>query len=566
MGTVFKAMRVRRPRAHLVYEVEEAGSTRLRELPMVIGVLGNFSGDPHREPPPERRPFLHVDRDNFHEVLRQISPALTLEVEDLLGDGPGRLSFRLAFRALEDFGPEAIVRQVQPLAALVAQREALLREGSPVAEIEGRICRQLRAILRAPEFQRLEGAWRGLHLLVTNSETSAVLKIKVLDLSKEELAEDLAQAVEPDQSQLFRRVCREPFGTLHGEPFGALLGDYEFSHQPDEVALLGKISELGSIAFCPFISSASPRILGIDSWSQLRGLGRLEMITRGAEYSRWNALRSSEIARFVYLTVPRVLSRLPYDARLAQGFGFEEIDPGERHGASPPPSHLYCWTSVAYVLGMRLADSFAKAGHCLAICGNEGGRVEGLPGGVAIRDDGELDHACPTEIGITRRRADQFSFLGLMPLWHPKDEDHAMLGGSQSIQKLAGLPEEAVFDALLTGHLRYVMAISRFAQYLMLIARDKFAESVGPDQCQEALERWIAAYVGACGPPGPEMSARFPLQEAKIEVRHAAGKPERYEIVAWLQPWLPDLQLTHAQRITMQVPCGGPAVFEWTSE
>jgi type VI secretion system protein ImpC len=525
--------------------------------------LGNFSCDPQRKLPREHRTFLDVDRDNFHEVLRQIGPSLTLDMSGVLPDHPEGLSVRLEFRSLADFGPTAAALEVQPMAAMFARRAALLGEGRDVAEIEGRIYRLWEAIVQAPEFQRLEAAWRGLHLLVTNAETGVMLKIKVLDISKEELTEDLAQAGGTNRSRLFQQVYEDPLATPSGEPFAALIGDYEFSHQPDDVALLEKMSQLGSMAFCPFIAAASPRLCGINGWDELDPVGDRQAVASGPEYARWNTLRTGEAARFVYLTVPRVAARLPCLtlAEQARNLGFQEIEPGENPVAGLAPSNVYCWTNSAYVVGMRLADSFARAGHCMAVWKSDGGTIEGLVGGNLTGDQNDLDRVSRVEVGVTREvgltgeQVDRLLFLGLAPLWDPKDAGRAMPGGPPSIQRVAGdLAKEQVSDAFLTGRLQYVMAVSRLAHYLMLIARDGFAKSVPWEQCQESLRRWIAPCVDSCGPPTPKMAAKILLREARIIIRPKAETPEQGQIVAWLQPWLPDLQLNRPQRITMHIP------------
>ena len=303
-----------------------------------------------------------------------------------------------------------------------------------IAEIDATISKQLAAIMHAPEFQQMEGTWRGLHHLVMNSETGTELKIKMLNVSKQALFKDVDRAVEFDQSQIFKKLYENEFGSPGGEPYGALIGDYEFTNHPEDVDLLGKMSNVAAAAFCPFISAASPKLLGLDSFTDLAKPRDLAKIFDTVEYTQWRSFRDSEDSRFVTLTMPRVLSRLPYGANTKpiDEFAFEEVELDRKGKAKPVPHDHYSWMNAAYVLGTRLTDAFAKTGFCTAIRGAEGGgKVEGLPAHVFTSDDGDPDLKCPTEIGITDRREAELSKLGFLPLCHYKNTDYAVFFGAQ---------------------------------------------------------------------------------------------------------------------------------------
>lgn len=421
-----------------------------------------------------------------------------------------------------------------------------------IAAIDKVMSKQLSAIMHTPEFQKLEGTWRGLNYLVMNSETSAQLKIKVLNVPKKELFKDVEKAVEFDQSQIFKKLYENEFGTPGGEPYGALIGDYEFSNHPEDVDLLSKMSNVAAAAFCPFISAADPKLFGFENWKELSKPRDLEKVFDTVEYAKWKSYRDSDDSRFVTLAMPRVLARLPYGANTkpVETFGFEEID------TQVPQNTDYCWSNAAYVLGARLTDSFAQSGFCVAIRGAEGGgKVEGLPSHTFISDDGDPDQTCPTEIGITDRREAELSKLGFLPLCHYKNTDYAVFFGAQTTQKAKKFDRpEATANAAISARLPYIMATSRFAHYLKVMARDKIGSFMEAEQCEEWLNRWIAGFVNGNPKAGQEAKAKFPLREAKVEVKEIPGAPGCYNAVAYLRPWLQMEELTASLRMVARIP------------
>jgi type VI secretion system protein ImpC len=424
--------------------------------------------------------------------------------------------------------------------------------------IDEAISKQLAAIMHTPEFQRLEGTWRGLNYLVMNSETSAQLKLKVLNVSKRDLFKDVDRAVEFDQSQIFKKLYENEFGTPGGEPYGALIGDYEFTNHPEDIDLLSKMSNVAAAAFCPFISAAAPALFGFETFSEMSRPRDLEKIFDTVEYAKWKSYRESEDSRFVTLVMPRVLSRLPYGSQTkpVEEFNFEEVPLDSSGKAKPVPHEHYAWMNAAYVYGARLTDAFAQYGFCTAIRGAEGGgKVEGLPAHIFTSDDGDLDLKCPAEIGITDRREAELSKLGFLPICHYKNTDYAVFFGAQTTQKPAKYDRpEATANAAISARLPYIMATSRFAHYLKVIARDKIGSFMEVTDCQDWLERWIANYISADAKPSPETKARYPLREAKIEVREVPGAPGSYNAVAWLRPWLQMEELTTSLRMVARIP------------
>jgi type VI secretion system protein ImpC len=427
-----------------------------------------------------------------------------------------------------------------------------------IALIDQKLSAQLNAIIHHPRFLQLEGTWRGLNYLVMNSETGTALKLRVSNISKRELNRDLTRAVEFDQSQLFKQIYENEFGIAGGEPYGALIGDYEWTAHPDDIETLRLVSQVAAAAFAPFISGVGARMFGFQEWPELSKPRDLAKIFETQEYTKWRSLRDSEDARFVNLVMPRVIARLPYGAatKPIDEFAYEEA-PFDASGAALAMKHgEYCWMNAAYVMGARLTDAFAKTGFCTAIRGAEnGGKVENLPYHVFTSDDGDLDAKCPSEIGITDRREKELSDLGFLPIVHYKNTDYSVFFGAQSIQKPKKYDRPAATaNAALSARLPYLMATSRFAHYLKVIARDWIGSFMEATDAERRMNRWINNYVNSNESAGQEMKARFPLREARVEVKDIPGQPGSYNAIAHLRPWLQLEELTTSMRLVARLP------------
>ncbi|WP_298956940.1 type VI secretion system contractile sheath large subunit [uncultured Methylobacterium sp.] len=426
-----------------------------------------------------------------------------------------------------------------------------------IKSIDAKLSTQLNAIIHHPDFQKLEGTWRGLNYLVMNSETGTSLRIRVLNCTKRELYKSLTKASEFDQSTIFKKIYESEFGSAGGEPYGCLIGDYEFTNHPEDVELLSQMSNVAAAAFAPFIAAASPKLFGFDDYTELSKPRDLEKIFDTVEYAKWRSFRESEDSRFVTLALPRTLARLPYGAttKPVEEFEYEEgnIQDGVAHGMNHDE---YCWMNSAYVLGARLTDAFAQHGWCTAIRGAEGGgKVENLPSHVFVSDDGDVDQQCPTEIGITDRREAELSKLGFLPLCHYKGTDYAVFFGAQTTQKPKKYDRpEATANAAISARLPYMMATARFAHFLKIMARDKIGSFMEARDCEAWLNRWIINYVNGNPDAGQDMKAKYPLAEAKVEVREIPGRPGSYNAVAWLRPWLQLEELTTSMRMVARIP------------
>ena len=420
-----------------------------------------------------------------------------------------------------------------------------------IADIDRLLSAQLNVIMHTPEFQKLEGSWRGLHYLVQQSETGTMMKIRVLNVSKDDLRKDLEKAVEFDQSALFKKVYEEEYGTFGGAPYGVLLADYEFGRHPQDLSLLEKVSNVAAAAHAPFISAASPGLLGLESFTDLPNPRDLAKKFDTPDYAKWKSFREAEDSRYVGLTLPHILMRLPYgpDTVPVETFNFKEDVDGTDHSK-------YLWANAAYGFGARLTDAFAKYGWCAAIRGVEGGgRVDGLPTHTFRTDDGEIALKCPTEIAITDRREKELSDLGLIPLVHCKGTDYAAFFAAQSCQKAKKYDTDAAnANARLSTQLQYMMAMSRFAHYLKSIMRDKIGSFMTRKDCEDFLNRWITKYVVSTEDAGQEIKARFPLKEARVEVAEVPGKPGVYKAIAFLKPHFQLDELTVSLRLVAELP------------
>lgn len=419
-----------------------------------------------------------------------------------------------------------------------------------IAMIDKQISAQLNEFMHDPKFQKLEASWRGMHYLVDQTETSTMLKIKVLNLSKRELLNDLENAVEFDQSTLFKKIYEEEFGTLGGDPFGLLVGDYEFGRNTEDLNTLTKISGVAAAAHAPFVSAASSAMFGWQSFNELEAPRDLAKGFDSELYVRWKSFRESEDSRYVGLALPHMLLRDPYgkDSKTIEAFDFDENVDGKDHSK-------YLWGNAAYALATRITNAFSKFEWCAAIRGVEGGGlVEGLPTHT-FEADGEMTIKCPTEISITDRREKELADLGFIPLCHHKHSDKAVFFSTQSCQKPKDYYNpDAKANARLSTQLQYILAVSRFAHFLKVMMRDKIGSFTSQSKLQRELNEWITNYVLLDSNADQEAMAAMPLREARVEVTEVAGKPGVYQAIAYLRPHFQLDELTVSLRLVAKLP------------
>ena len=421
-----------------------------------------------------------------------------------------------------------------------------------ISQIDQKLSAQLNEVMHHADFQKLESTWRGIKYLIDRSETSTTLKIKVLNVSKRDLLKDLERAAEFDQSALFKKVYEEEYGQLGGEPYGMLVGDYEFGRTPEDVSLLGMVSKVAAAAHAPFVAAASAKMFNMDRFTELTAPRDLAKIFDGVEYAQWKSFRESEDARYVALTMPHVLSRLPYGENFKKvtEFNFEEMVDGRDHDK-------YLWMNAAWAYAARVTDAFAKDGWFMRTRGVEGGgKVDGLPVHTFPTDDGDVAMKTPTEIAISDRREFELSNLGFLPLLHSKNRDFAVFMGAQSTQKPKQyMQPDANANAELSAKINYMLSISRFAHYLKVMARDKIGSMMEVSDVQRWLNDWINNFVvGNPETASDEVKAKKPLAAADIRVQEVAGKPGWYEAIAYLRPHYQLETLSTSMRLVAEIP------------
>jgi type VI secretion system protein ImpC len=481
------------------------------------------------------------------------APALEVSEFDKLLEG--------AFKTKSEESKNAVKSAVQTLASeavvgsVLVSDDAIRTIEAIIAALDKKLSEQISKIMHHEDFKTLEGSWRGLHHLVNNTETDETLKIRVLNISKKEVAATLKkfEGTAFDQSPLFKAIYEEEFGMPGGRPYGALLGDYYFDHSTPDVKILNGMAQIASAAHAPFISAAAPGLLGMESWQDLSKPRDLTKIFGTPAYAPWRSLRDSEDSRYVGLTMPRFLSRMPYGAKTnpVDEFAFEEDVEGAVHDK-------YVWSNAAYAMGTNITKSFKLYGWCSRIRGAEsGGMVEGLPCHTFPTDDGGVDMKCPTEIAITDRREGELAKNGFMPLSHYKNTDFAVFMGAQSLQKPAAYStKEATENANLSARLPYMFATCRFAHYLKCMVRDKVGSFMERADMENFLNKWIKQYVTENPAATEEQKAKFPLADARVEVAEVEGNPGYYTSKFYLRPHFQLEGLTVSLRLVGKLPSG----------
>jgi len=464
------------------------------------------------------------------------------------------------FKPKSDQAKEAVENAVKTLAEQALQytplisRDVIKSIESMIAAIDQKLSEQINLIIHHPDFQQIEGAWRGLHYLVNNTETDEMLKIRVMNISKKELHKTLRKfkGTAWDQSPIFKKVYEEEYGQFGGEPFGCLVGDYHFDHSPPDVELLRELSQNAAAAHCPFIAGAAPTVMQMDSWQELSNPRDLTKIFQTPEYASWRSLRESEDSRYIGLAMPRFLARRPYGAKSdpIEEFDFEEDVEGADH------SH-YTWANSAYAMATNITRAFKLYGWCTRIRGIEsGGAVEFLPTHTFPTDDGGVDMKCPTEIAISDRREAELAKNGFMPLIHKKNSDFAAFIGAQSLQKPTEYDDpDATANANLSARLPYLFAVCRFAHYLKCMVRDKIGSFKERDSLERWLQEWIYNYVdGNPAISSEETKAMKPLAAAEVVVQEVEGNPGYYTSKFFLRPHYQLEGLTVSLRLVSKLP------------
>jgi type VI secretion system protein ImpC len=436
----------------------------------------------------------------------------------------------------------------------VIQADAERQINTMIAEIDQKISEQLNEVMHHPVFQKLEGTWRGLKYLVDRTNSGPNLKIKVMNVTQREMVKDLEKAGSTERSILYHTIVESQYGMAGGKPYGMLLGDFEFTHLPEDMFLLQEMAKIAAAGHCPFVAAASPQMFGLERFDQLQGPDKVGSVFEGVDYAKWRSFREAEDSRYVALTMPRVLSRLPYGEKTKKvdAFNFEEAVDGTDHDK-------YLWMSAAWAYTARVTDAFDQDGWLARTRGVEGGgKVDDLPVHTFDTDRG-LAMKCPTEIAIPWWRENELSNLGFLPLVHWKDTDYAAFVGTQTCQKPAEyrgpLGAEATANAALAAKLNYILCVSRFSHYLKVMLSNWLGKQMERAELENKLNMWIRSYVVEDPTKLPENDRyKYPLQDARIAVTPIPGQPGWYQAVAHLRPHLHLEGVTISMRLVAKMP------------
>lgn len=401
-----------------------------------------------------------------------------------------------------------------------------------IAEIDALLSGQLDEILHQPDFQRLEAAWRSLKFLVDRTDFRKNIKIEVLQVSKDELLTDFEDAPETTQSGLYKHMYKDEYDQPGGEPYGAIVGNYEFGRSPQDIALMQNLAKVASSCHAPFLSSVNTGFFGKKDMRELTHVPDPAAIFDSVEYIKWNSFRKTEDSRYLGLTFPRFLTRLPYgpETTPVKSFNYVEQVKGEDH-------NKYLWGSSAFTLATNMTRSFADNGWCVNIRGPQsGGAVENLP--IHLYDAGGNKQAkIPSEILITDTDELRFANLGLIPLSYYKGRDYACFFSANSTQEPQKYSTpEATANSRISSRLPYVFLVSRLSHYLKVIQRENIGATKDRSMLEDELNSWIKRLVTETKNPSPDVIARHPLRAAEVRVHEIADNPGFYRVEMLVMP------------------------------
>lgn len=412
-------------------------------------------------------------------------------------------------------------------------RKALIDE--MIAEVDSKLSIQLDEILHNENFQKMESAWRGLKFMVDRTDFRENNKIHFLNVSKDDLAMDFEDASEISESGLYKKVYTEEFGNFGGEPYSTIVANYEFDHSSPDIALMQSMMAVGAMSHAPVITAASPKFFGCDDIQDLPKLNDIASIFEGPQYAKWRSLRESEDARYLGLTMPRFLLRLPYDSKEnpVKAFNYNESI-SEDH-------NRYCWGNTAFAMATRLTDSFANYRWCPNIIGpSSGGSMEDLPLH-QYETMGQIETKIPTEVLVSDRREYELAEAGFIPLTFRKGSDNAAFFSANSIQKpkffgVSKEGKEAETNYKLGTQLPYMYVVNRLAHYIKVIQRENIGSTKERLDIQEELNVWIRQFVADQDGASAEVRARRPLRSAAITVEDVEGEPGFYKVGMQVRP------------------------------
>lgn len=401
-----------------------------------------------------------------------------------------------------------------------------------IAKLDKLISNQLDNILHHPEFQAIEGTWRGLKFLVDRTDFRQNVKIDVLDISKDALIRDFEDSPEVIQSGLYSHTYINEYDTPGGQPFASIISAYEFDRSPQDIELLRNISKVSAAAHMPFIGSVGPQFFGKETMEEVASIKDIGNYFDRAEYIKWNSFRNTDDARYIGLTLPRFLARLPYGSETVpvRSFNYSEEVKGPDH-------NRYLWANATFAFAANMVRSFIKNGWCVQIRGPQaGGLIENLP--IHLYDLGSgAQMKIPTEVLIPETREFEFANLGFVPLSFYKNHDFACFFSANSTQKPALYDtKEATANSRINSRLPYIFLLSRLAHYLKLIQRENIGMTKDRRVLEVEMNNWIQNLVTEMTDPSDELQASHPLRQAKVVVEDIEDNPGFFKIKLFVIP------------------------------
>ncbi|MBI6547659.1 type VI secretion system contractile sheath large subunit [Xenorhabdus lircayensis] len=404
-----------------------------------------------------------------------------------------------------------------------------------IVELDKKLSEQMDEILHAKQFQELESSWRSLKILVDRTDFRENIKINIIHATKDELLEDFEFSPEIIQSGFYKHVYSTGYGQFGGEPVATVIGNYAFSNTSPDIKLMQYVSAVGAMAHSPFLSSVSPEFFGVNSFTDLPAIKDLKSVFEGPSHTKWRALRESEDSRYLGLTAPRFLLRLPYSnvENPIKNFNYQE-------NVSRDHEH-FLWGNTAYLLASCLTDSFAKYRWCPNIIGPQsGGAVSDLP--VHLYEAmGQVQAKIPTEVLITDRREFELAEEGFITLTMRKGSDNAAFFSANSVQKPKVFPNTregkiAETNYKLGTQLPYMFIINRLAHYIKVLQREQIGSWKERQDLERELNMWLKQYIADQENPPTDVRSRRPLRAAEIKVLDVEGDPGWYQVAMQVRP------------------------------
>lgn len=417
-----------------------------------------------------------------------------------------------------------------------------------IAAIDAMLSDQVDAILHHPRLRRLEGTWRGVHWLLDAYEASARVKVRLLHLPWPELCRDLERAAEFDQSQLFRKIYEDEFGTPGGEPYGLLVVDHEVRHRPgpgaptDDVAALGQLASVAAASFAPLVVAASPALLELDDFADMAGVADPAAPMANADHLRWRSLAQREDMRFVAVTLPRMLARTPWadDGSRADGWRYREY---------APDAQSRVWSMAGYAFAACAARAYAQYAWPADVRGVDtdriaGGLVADIPVESFPTDPPHVVVRTPLDVVLSDRQERALVEGGLMPLGALPWSEEAAFSSVRSMQQpriyQSGPADRrgaaATANARMSAQLNAMLCVSRFAHYIKVMGRDMVGSFRDANAIELEVQRWLTRYVNISSVGSPDLLARHPLAQARVTVKDKPGQPGVYGCTIHLQP------------------------------